>query len=206
MKHYFNQTGRSMIEMLGVLAIVGVLSVGGIAAYSKALLKYKLNKLTEEYALFIQNILANEDVLRRTNIVFLANILSAMRISPDNWKLQGNSLYDSSNRNVIPHIRPETRAITIDYYIKKSATSRHPSKEDELLCRTLWIDVVQAFYDVIQRSFIYTEGKAHTTIYWGSRYCTPNRSCISDLTISEITSLCHSCVEDAHCMLAIDFK
>ena len=31
------QTGRSMVEMLGVLAIIGVLSVGGIAGYSKAM-------------------------------------------------------------------------------------------------------------------------------------------------------------------------
>ena len=29
-----NESGRSMIEMLGVLAIIGVLSVGGIAGYS----------------------------------------------------------------------------------------------------------------------------------------------------------------------------
>ena len=32
-------SGRSMIEMLGVLAIIGVLSVGGIAGYSKAMQK-----------------------------------------------------------------------------------------------------------------------------------------------------------------------
>ena len=32
-----NYFGRSMIEMLGVLAIIGVLSVGGIAGYSKAM-------------------------------------------------------------------------------------------------------------------------------------------------------------------------
>ena len=32
-----NQIGRSMVEMLGVLAIIGVLSVGGIAGYSKAM-------------------------------------------------------------------------------------------------------------------------------------------------------------------------
>ena len=36
--------GRSMIEMLGVLAIIAVLSVGGIAGYSKALDMYKINK------------------------------------------------------------------------------------------------------------------------------------------------------------------
>lgn len=33
-----------MIEMLGVLAIIGVLSVGGIAGYSKAMLMYKMDK------------------------------------------------------------------------------------------------------------------------------------------------------------------
>ena len=32
------QSGRSMVEMLGVLAIIGVLSVGGIAGYSKVVL------------------------------------------------------------------------------------------------------------------------------------------------------------------------
>ncbi len=39
-----NQSGRSMIEMLGVLAIVGVLSAGGIAGYSIAMKNYRVNK------------------------------------------------------------------------------------------------------------------------------------------------------------------
>ena len=34
------QSGRSMVEMLGVLAIIGVLSVGGISGYSKAILSW----------------------------------------------------------------------------------------------------------------------------------------------------------------------
>lgn len=36
-----NESGRSMIEMLGVLSIIGVLSVGGLAGYSKAMNQYK---------------------------------------------------------------------------------------------------------------------------------------------------------------------
>lgn len=43
-----NEQGRSMIEMLGVLAIVGVLSVGGIAGYSKAMAKFKTNKIIDQ--------------------------------------------------------------------------------------------------------------------------------------------------------------
>ena len=46
-------TGRSMVEMLGVLAIIGVLSVGAIAGYSKAMMKYKLNKQAVTSILFI---------------------------------------------------------------------------------------------------------------------------------------------------------
>ncbi|MBR2136349.1 MAG: hypothetical protein IJ852_00105 [Alphaproteobacteria bacterium] len=42
------QYGRSMIEMLGVLAIIGVLSVGGIAGYSKAMQKYRVNKTIDQ--------------------------------------------------------------------------------------------------------------------------------------------------------------
>ena len=40
-----NESGRSMVEMLGVLAIIGVLSVGGIIGYSTAMKKYKVNQI-----------------------------------------------------------------------------------------------------------------------------------------------------------------
>ena len=51
-----SQSGRSMIEMLGVLAIIGVLSVGGIAGYSKAMMKYRINKTIEQITLIAGNI------------------------------------------------------------------------------------------------------------------------------------------------------
>lgn len=40
-----SQIGRSMIEMLGVLAIIGVLSVGGLAGYTKAMRTHKINQI-----------------------------------------------------------------------------------------------------------------------------------------------------------------
>ncbi len=51
-----NESGRSMIEMLGVLAIIGVLSVGGIAGYSKAMQKYRINKTIEQITLIGGNV------------------------------------------------------------------------------------------------------------------------------------------------------
>ena len=52
---YAVSAGRSMIEMLGVLAIIAVLTVGGIAGYSKAMKKYQANKVVGE----IIQVLAN---------------------------------------------------------------------------------------------------------------------------------------------------
>ena len=43
-----SENGRSMIEMLGVLAVVGVLSTGGIAGYIKMMAQYKINKSVEQ--------------------------------------------------------------------------------------------------------------------------------------------------------------
>lgn len=50
------QSGRSMVEMLGVLAIIGVLSVGGISGYSKAMAKFKLTKAQDQLSMLLMNI------------------------------------------------------------------------------------------------------------------------------------------------------
>ncbi|MBQ8557453.1 MAG: hypothetical protein IJ440_01510, partial [Alphaproteobacteria bacterium] len=48
MKVKFNEIGRSMVEMLGVLAVTGVLSVGGIMGYRFAMDKYRANDIINE--------------------------------------------------------------------------------------------------------------------------------------------------------------
>ncbi|MGN0919352.1 MAG: type II secretion system protein, partial [Alphaproteobacteria bacterium] len=45
-EHY--EAGRSMVEMLGVLAIMGVLSVGGVAMYTTAMNKHRANEILNE--------------------------------------------------------------------------------------------------------------------------------------------------------------
>lgn len=48
------QSGRSMVEMLGVLAVVGVLSIGGIMGYSYAVDKYRANQVLQDIRLIYQ--------------------------------------------------------------------------------------------------------------------------------------------------------
>ena len=42
-----NESGRSMVEMLGVLAIIGVLSIGGIAGYTMSMRKHRANQVVD---------------------------------------------------------------------------------------------------------------------------------------------------------------
>ena len=51
-----------MIEMLGVLAIIAVLTVGGIAGYSKAMMKYRTNKTVDQIT----------HAVTRTRVTFIA--------------------------------------------------------------------------------------------------------------------------------------
>lgn len=56
MNNPIEQSGRSIIEMLGVLAIIGVLTVGGIAGFSSAMSKYKITRITDEVQRMVTNI------------------------------------------------------------------------------------------------------------------------------------------------------
>ncbi len=51
-----NEIGRSMVEMLGVLAIIGILSATGLYGYHKAMIKHKTNKTVNQMATIVNNI------------------------------------------------------------------------------------------------------------------------------------------------------
>ena len=53
-----NETGRSMVEMLGVLAIIGVLSVGGVYGYGVAMKKHKANELLHQASMLATTVSA----------------------------------------------------------------------------------------------------------------------------------------------------
>ena len=48
MKNHKRETGRSMLEMMCMLAVMGVLSVAGIAGYNSAMNRYKANEILNE--------------------------------------------------------------------------------------------------------------------------------------------------------------
>ena len=46
------ESGRSMVEMLGVLAIIGVLSIGGIAGYMLSMNRFRANNMIDKAGKF----------------------------------------------------------------------------------------------------------------------------------------------------------
>lgn len=54
------ELGRSMVEMLGVLAIIGVLSVGGIAGYRYAMDKHVANEILNSYEIGIMDMIGRD--------------------------------------------------------------------------------------------------------------------------------------------------
>ena len=69
-----NESGRSMVEMLGVLAIIGVLSIGGIAGYTMAMNRYRANEgLAAANLLRIEAIAQNKD----TNLTYTGTFAGA---------------------------------------------------------------------------------------------------------------------------------
>ena len=100
MSYNISQSGRSMIEMLGVLAIIGVLSVGGIAGYSKAMMQYKINKTADQVTQIVGNIRtlfasqkSYRDLDNCGNSSMNLALLKKAHIVPDEmWNTDGTSI------------------------------------------------------------------------------------------------------------------
>ena len=94
--------GRSMIEMLGVLAIIAVLSVGGIAGYSKALMKWKSNVQKNMLAELLTNMIKIRPNLDKKSTSFdnITYVFEAMGALPEGITYKNNYMYDKED-NVI---------------------------------------------------------------------------------------------------------
>ena len=85
MKNKLNETGRSMVEMLGVLAVIGVLSVGGIMGYKFAMDKYQANQTVNDINLRALDILIQQSEQKLpTSMNRIANFLNSLPKLPVN--------------------------------------------------------------------------------------------------------------------------
>ena len=214
-----NSFGRSMIEMLGVLAIIAVLSVGGIAGYSKAMMKYKINKMTEEYTILMTGLMEYQESLFKTyannDNRFLAQFIIDAKLVPETWKFVNKQFITDSLGNKI-NAYVDTAAsgtkFTSDIYIVPSGVNKD-SEYAYQLCMALSHEVVyplaanMGFTELFIRNDAITNSNGfmvYTKSCYGSGF--NEVKCLSDMTLSEISQICKSCVKKDSCYVGMSWR
>ena len=207
-----NCVGRSMIEMLGVLAIIGVLSVGGIAGYSKAMEKWKINKAIAGYSYLTQGLLEHIDNLRNlksdndSNKYDLLETIKGLNLLPEGWSFKGGSILDtvgstitifSRNNNLVYDIALGNTSSVDGHLVSDNFSTK--------LCREFIINFAQPLHSSLQSVWIYRtkNGSIH---YYGDSQCTDSNKCLVNMTLSDIQNVCISCaVGMDYCLLVLEF-
>lgn len=188
------EKGRSMVEMLGVLAIIGILSVGAVSGYSKAMMKYKLNRQTEQIGSILDYATLYYDDLDKLGHTqyYMTELFKKLGAIPAEMIKEPNSynIYDVFDNQVLIYHNKESNGK--QYYglrilIDKNAYEicRNLYQMAKLRSNTLWI----------------TEfGKDNEDVHiWGNQvygdnYCTRTSSyCLKNLTLSQMHDLCSYC-------------
>ena len=198
------QSGRSMVEMLGVLAIIGVLSVGAIAGYSKAMMKYKLNKQAEQLNTIINASIRYYNDLRLINHngeYNLIPILDKLDEIPKEMIVQNNNwiLKDVFGTTITIYYH-NTNYLGIIHYIDKS-------KRSVEICRNIIITAKENHADIYQIFFRndYSDKQEYSRHISGDKKCDPANVCLKDISIKQIDDACGFCASDK-CLLYIQFK
>ncbi len=192
--------GRSMVEMLGVLAIIGVLSVGAIAGYSKAMMKYKLNKQAEQISSILDYVNIHLDEFKRSKTTISDNmipLLTKLDVIPKEMirENQNNVVYDIFGNAVgLKNYYTGGSAYYFEFvlYINKG------QKES---CINLF-NIAKAQRGQLWRTKFQTvkgEAAGVANSVWGDAYCESDRKCLKDLTVAEMENYCTVCEDKDSC-------
>ena len=199
----FKQSGRSMIEMLGVLAIIGVLTVGSITGYSRAMRRHLLNKQREQISYILSAIETHYDIIMSTSSsnASLAKVLQTFGWIPEEM-FKDNSpfyIYDVFNNKILMTVNINERG----RYIAFSTTLNHNAYEQ---CINIYY-TIQSYSSSVEQIYIkrYLNDvwQNNSGAYYGDRECTGSRKCIRDLTPAQMSQLCHLCDTYDSCQLVI---
>ena len=189
-------SGRSMVEMLGVLAIIGVLSVGAIAGYSKAMLKYKLNKQTEQLTTFLNNVFIHSSAFNLSiptsgvNSLQLIPYFIKLQYVPDEMILPANSPYrDTMLKDIFGNTISINLVQTTDYRINYMNLSFDSNNSVDVCANVA--NILYNFHSYVdQITFNSDNGNSS---FQGDASCKGDKACFKDVLQSDIFSLCKNC-------------
>ena len=188
--------GRSMVEMLGVLAIIGVLSVGAISGYSKAMMKYRLNKQAEQLNTVInavdRNLRSFDDIkLKSDSGISIAQYFIKMGEIPQEMIKNGinNVIFDTFNTSI--QIHKEYFDPTTVYVIYMRPPLSTSSNENLAICQNI-ITVAREHADSLYTlyAYHYNNNQIVYAPYYGDKYCFDSSKCIRNINLDDIHKIC----------------
>ena len=223
---YADTKGRSMVEMLGVLAIVGVLSVGAIAGYSKAMFKYKLNKHAESFNTLLNNAIQLYPDLTRSyannkyNSIadgarWLISLFNKMNLIPDGMYAPNNSTYIEDifkNRIFFAYYAGHnggTNEYLMYTYLNRDGSNKL-SEYDRQICHN-FVNVAKENADNLawlgMRSNNTDGTYSSQSLYGGLAglfiNSVPTTSLLRNADVKKIDDFCSSCNSEQSCQLLI---
>ena len=193
--------GRSMVEMLGVLAIIGVLSVGAIAGYSKAMMKYKLNKQTEQIGSVLDYVNIHLDDFKRSKTTISSNMIplfKKLNVIPKEMT-RGNRndvIFDAFGTTIVPANYAGSDG---KYYFEFRLYINKGQKES---CMNLFTIAKAKREQLWRTKFGTTKGETsgEANSAFGDNYCTSEVKCLKDLSLAEMENYCNVCEDKDTCI------
>ena len=195
-----NPLGRSMIEMLGVLAIIGVLSVGGIAGYSKAMMMWRSNVQKNMLTELISGVIRLQSNLPPdigdAPEIDLTPMFGAMGLLPDGTSYDDNWIQDKYGIRAQVGYGYGFYFIRL-YYVPTAGEGISPYQE---LCRNV-VQVTKPLANQIEelRSWkTESENSSYSIIYYG-------RDLASE-TVEETNRKCKNVAFGVHMTIILNSK
>ena len=197
-----SENGRSMVEMLGGLAIIGVLSVGAIAGYSKAMMKYKLNKYSEQMNTVINAVARNLhsfNDIKQGGTVLTKTFIKMGEIPTEMVKSAGGKfIYDIFGQRWEIFIGTDGSNLFLTSWMNNGSSFLSSKSADSLaVCHNILTvakensDSIWAITATSSSSDSSLEGNDTVghAIY-GDKYCSANEKCLKNLTLDDVYSIC----------------
>lgn len=218
-----NQTGRSMIEMLGVLAIIAVLTVGGIAGYGKAMRMWNSNLQKEQLTQLFQSLIRlrydlSHDRQYNERSANIADILYALNEVPAGMKYNGGLIDKTGNVYSISYGKScwksnkdsdeQTCAFLMAFSVRfiKTDSAMAPTSED--LCVNIANVAKENSKDLRSiQTFLGNKDKNDEENWRGyAQHGEFNASTIITATPMQILQMCRKCQDHPYCSIQVQLN
>ena len=198
--------GRSMVEMLGVLTIIGVLSVGAISGYSKAMMKYKLNKQTEQMNTIINTVVQYYDELKATDVsgesYYLLPLLKKLNVIPEDMYIKNDEYFIKDVFGIQYRIYHHKTG-----YVGILSTISDKNNSFEV-CQNLY-SIAKSYHASVSAVLISTQTELvgdDNNYVLGDKECTTNNTCLINMNISDMADRCRICKDADKCTFYYIFR